>query len=63
MVLICTSFTNQTIVPWTIINVEPSINFEELLIQIKSEAFSTTFSIVETFFINIGFWQDKSTDT
>ena len=45
---------NQAIVPWTVINVKASINFEKLLVQIKSNNFS--------FIINIGFWLDKSTD-
>ena len=36
-VLICT--TNQIYVPWTVINVELSINFEELLVQINLEHF------------------------
>ena len=44
-VFIC--ITNQTIVPWTVINVEPSINFEELLVQIKSGAFSTISASLE----------------
>ena len=58
--------TNQTIVPWTVMNVEPSINFEELLVQIKSGVFSTisasfeglSSSILDSVYI----WQDKSTD-
>ena len=60
---ICT--TNQTTVPWTVINVKPSINFEELLVQIKSRAFSTisasldlSSSILDLVYI----WLDKSTD-
>ena len=32
---------NRTIVAWTVINVEPAINFEELFTQIKSGVFST----------------------
>ena len=36
-VLIC--ITNQTIIPWTVINVEPSINFEELLVQMHFQQF------------------------
>ena len=44
-VLICT--TNQIIVPWTVINVEASINFEKLLVQIKSGTFSTISALLE----------------
>ena len=44
-VLICT--TNQTIIPWIVVNVKPLINFEELLVQIKSGAFSTISASLE----------------
>ena len=56
---------NQTIVPWTVINVEPSINFEELLVQIKSGAFSTISAFLEllpSILDSVYIWQDKSTD-
>ena len=59
-VLICT--TNQTIVPWTDINVEPSINFEEWLVQIKSGAFSTISASLELLSSILDSWQDKSTN-
>ena len=39
--------TNRTIVPWTVINVEPSLNFQELFIQIKSGAFSIISALLE----------------
>ena len=45
-VLICT-YTNQTVVPWTVINVETSINFEKLLVQMNSGAFSTISASLE----------------
>jgi len=56
--------TNRTIVPWTVINVEPSINFVGLFIQIKSGEFSTismslelSSSVLDSVYIG----QDKST--
>ena len=58
-------YTNQTIVPWTVINVEPSINFEELLVQIKSGAFSIISASLElssSILDSVYIWQDKSTD-
>ena len=59
-VLICT--TDQTIVPWTVINVESSINFEELLVQIKSGAFSASLELSSSILDSVYIWQDKSTD-
>ena len=58
--------TNQTIVPWTVIKVEPSINFEELLVKIKSGAFSIISASLElssSIFDSVYIWQDKSTDS
>ena len=62
-ILICT--INQTIVPWTVINVEPSINFEELLVQIKPGVFSTISALLElssSILDSVYIRQDKSTD-
>ena len=62
-VLICT--TNQTIVPWIVINVKPLINFKELLVQIKSGAFSTISALLELSSLildSVYIWQDKSAD-
>ena len=42
---VCT--TNQTIVLLTVINVKPSLNFEELLVQIKSGVFSAILASLE----------------
>ena len=53
------------IVPWTVINVEPSINFEELLVQIKSGAFSTisaSLEVLSSILDSVFIWQDKSID-
>ena len=56
--------TNRTIVAWTVINVEPAINFEELFTQIKSGVFSTipaslelSSSVLDSVYIG----KDKST--
>ena len=49
----------------SVINVESSINFEELLVQIKSGAFSTISASLELSSSILGsvyIWQDKSTD-
>ena len=39
--------SNRTIVAWTVINVEPAINFGELFTLIKSGVFSTIPTLLE----------------
>ena len=61
-VLICT--TNQTIAPWTVIHVKPSIN-NKLCGIVKSGAFSTISASLElssSIVDSVHIWQDKSTD-
>ena len=61
----CNVLINQTIVPWIVINVKPLINFEELLFQIKSGAFSTISALLElssSILDSVYIWQVKSTD-
>jgi len=56
--------TNRTIVPWTVINVEPSINFEELFIQITSGVFTTILMSLELSSLvldSVYIGQDKAT--
>ena len=56
---------NQTIVPWIVINVKTSINFEELLVQIKSVVFSAILASLElstSILDSVYIWQDKPTD-